>query len=733
MSYVIPSVLVYQQLANAGGVANISPDLRACIIGPCYNVLDYDGTSAVSLALTRATDEAGSPAEIVNNNINNTFNLPNQKPGQNLDESSLSVYVNNAMVNTISSMFAAQVGSNELEVVLSSGEGDATTSSPNLTNVTNINTFFVGDEVTVTGIGVAGANVVAKILDVDIDTAELTIDFTSVATVTGVSITKNPIINLNTVSATLKIEAGDTAVITYGPVEAPKTFSSTVSEIVEVDGIVVQLNLSDIMPEDLTDAQVAVQILKLYNNQLLASSNYDESTTGATGQITVLPKPKLPYGTIVTADVHVQYRALRTDLIGAIQTIADPNDIEGTLGFINDRNPLALGVQLAMANTTGEISAVAIDSEDLQGYLQGLDMVENSRIYAIVPLTTSIDVITALQQHVDQLSTPEEASWRIGLVSTDIPTTKNIGPWNKDLVNVNGGNNTITLVGEEYILTAGNATFLSDGVVPGDVIYITDGAGTPSPVGTHMVKNVMSNQQLIIEATGAATGVAYYIERTLTKAQQAEHVAGISTTLGDKRMIHCPNTAGVVINGVTKYLPGYYFMCGLAGLISGLPPQQGLTNIALAGFVDVRNSNFWFTRAQMRSMGAAGTLLIGQETQGSLPYILHELTTDMSVLEYREIQTVKTWDWNSYAYYDALKSFIGRWNITPDTIANVRQTIDARSLLTMGQKMPKIGAPLLDYNIIRLEQDSANKDSLIAEVAIKIPYVLNYIHLYLII
>jgi hypothetical protein len=734
MSYVVPSILVYQQLANAGGVANITPDLRACIIGPCYNVLTYDGTSIAAITLTRATDVSGQPGSITNNQINNVFNLPNQKVGQNLDEASLSVYLNNIVVNTMSTMVTAAAGSNELKYSsLTISGAKAVLGETILTAVTSINKIVAGDFVTISFSG-GDDPVKAQVTDVDILTGEVTLNVAMPVSDLSVTITKDPLNNFNTVSGTLRAEAGDAVVIDYINASSEvKSFSSTVSEVIEVDNIVTSLKLADILPSDVVSGLVTLNVRKNYNNLLLPTASYDSSTTGATGQVTIFPEPHLVYGIVVTTDVHIQYRALRTDLAGSIKNIANPNDIEGTLGVITDQNPLALGVQLAMANTIGEISAIGVASLDLQGYLVALDLAQGSRLYALVPLTTSLDVLTSFQQHVDQMSTPEQAHWRIALVNSEIPTTKSVGIYNKDSVNTNNGDNTITEVGGNYILTATNASFLSDGMVPGDVIHITDGVGSPSPVGSHTVTTILNNQQVMIEATAVATGVKYYASRILTKAQQAEFVAGISSAFTDKRVLHTPNIAGVIVNGVTKYLPGYYFMCGVAGLIAGLPSQAGLTNIAMAGFVDCQMSNFYFTRDQMSTMSSAGTFLVVQENQGSIPYIRHELTTDMSVYYYRELMAVKNLDFLSYFFYDILKGFPGRWNITPDSLNTLRQTIKAGGSLLQGKKLPKIGPPLLDFSIKRLEQDPDNIDNVIAEVPVKMPTVMNYVSLYLIV
>lgn len=805
MSYITPSPLIYQQLANAGGVANISPDLNAVIVGPCYNVIDYDGASAAALTLTAATDLTGAIGAITNNQVNNVYNLPAQKPGQVLDESSLGVYLNNAVVETLSSGFQATPGSNEIAIVYPSASGTSTISTNVISSVTGANTkFYIGDSVTVAGFGVEsssvsttvtavtansvtvaasagvtnasvtitknapyyspavatalsgvlsgvtnaalfsigdnvsiagagaeGSTLVANIIS--IAGTNVTLDAAAQTTVASGQLVKNTVNNLNSISATTRVDGGDTAVVNYVTAGGlSKTFSTTVSEVVTTNNLISSITLSDILPANVVAGKVEVHFHKHYNNQLLPATEYDSTATAATGEVTILPTPRLVYGLVISGEVHIAYRALRTDLSGALQALTVDN-LEGTLGKPSDRNPLSLGVQLALANTTTQILAVAVPSIDLLGFQTALDLVEDAKVYSLVPLTQSIDILTAFQQHAEQLSTPARAKWRIALVNTAIPTVKDIGPWNVNLVNANGGNNAITNVNGRFILTASNATFMSDGVVPGDLVRITAGTGTPSPVGSHQVKQVISNQQVEIVSSGTATAVSYYVTRNLTKSQQADHVAANSTAFKSSRVIHCPNGSGVVIDSVTKYLPGYYFLCGIAGLVAGLPAQSGLTNIALAGFVDVQFSNFYFTRAQMDTMAAAGTFLMVQEAQGSIPYVRHELTTDMSVLQYRELQQVKNWDYLSYFFYDIIKPFIGKWNITKDSLDTLRQSLVAGGKMLQGRKLPKVGPPLVDFSIKTLAQDTSNTDNVNVEIPIKMAVPMNYVSLYLIV
>ena len=751
MSYVTPSVLVYQQLASSGGVANVTPDLDAVIIGPCYNVLTYDGTSDASLVLTSGLTSSGAPYRITDNTVDNVVTLPGQKDGQNVEESSLSVFLNNAVVESLSTRFLVTPGSNRVTVVVDQDVespvaiGSTSIGSPIVTNVqTSVFNLAIGDSVVIANAG-APVNdtptpLSAVITDVDTAGSTVTLNVNAGATIVSTAISKTFVSNVNQATSTKLAAPGDSVLVTYAPTGSPVvTFSTTVSTVEEVSGSLISLHLADVIPTTIgTTIPSLISVRKSLNNQALLKvfggySNYSDDTVGATGQITILPYPELSYGVVVEADVHIQYRALRTDLSGNIFDIESETDLVGQLGAVSDLNPLALGVQLAQTNAVGRILAVGVASEDLAGYQQALELIEGRRVYAIAPLTQDTAIITAVKQHVTAFSTPEEAAWRTAIVNSAIPTVNAIGPWTASNVNANSGGNTITLISGAYILTASNATFLTDGAVPGDTLHITAGTGSPDPVGQVRILSVLSNQQVRVSAAGTATGVSYYVTRSLTKDQQAESVAALCTTLGTSRVTYVPQGSIVTINGVAKNLPGYYYCAAIAGLVSGLPVQQSLTNIGVAGITGVQYGNFYFTSKQLGTMAAAGACLIVQETQTSIPYIRHSLTTDMTTLYFREMQQVKNWDYLSYFFYDILKGFIGRYNITPDTLRILGQTITSGGRLLQGKKLPKIGAPLLDFSIKTLKQDDTNKDSVIVEMPIQMPVVLNYLNLYLIV
>jgi len=879
MSYIVPSVQVYQELETAGGVADTTPDLEACIIGPAYNVLTYVAGNTAALVKTAATsattavgsiavgstsltfdtippfvvgdkvlvpgaDSAGGAMAatvvsalgtvltldtaaglaatsvtvskqgfLTNPLVNNTFNLPGQVAGQVIDPTSIQVFANNAYVETLSTGFNGYAGSSNLVISAASGVATTAVSSAVITSVSNPGLYVVGDTISIVGAGVAGASLVAKIKVIAGTT--FTLDTAASVLVTGAVMTKVALSNVSSVTSTLLAEAGDLVSLAYTDAfSTPQTFTSTITSIVSATGTITNVSLADVLPFNTqvsTTATAAIsagavgltlstatgfatgdtivikgagtngadheavigtltgavitglspavvtavstgavvqkralltfRTRKLFNNQLVPATkpisggaNYVTTNTAINGTLTINASPEVIYGKLISASIYIGYRALRTDLSGSILAITDIADAEGVFGDTSELNPLALGVLIALANTTTRVRAIAITSDDDVGYSAAFDLAESERVYALAPLTQSLSVAQELNIHANTLSTPEHASWRVGYVNTAIPTSISIGSWNATLVNSNSGNNTISLNTGKYVLTSSNSTFISDGVTPGDTLVVTAGTGSPSPVGSMQVLNVVSNQQIVVQASGLATGVNFYITRLLSKTQKAAAVAATSKTLGSNRICHVqPDSVVVNVSGRNVVLPGYYLCCALAGLTAGFPAQQGFTNIGIAGVSDLKNSNFYFTRAQLNSMAEAGTLLFIQETAAGIPYVRHELTTDMSVYEYRELQAVKNWDFLSYYFFDKMSPFIGKWNITADTLGTIRQTVDASALLLMSKKLPRIGAPLLGYTIVKLEQNTANVDHVTLRIKTLQPKVLNYLDLYLVI
>jgi len=703
MSYTVPSVQILQQLSQSGGVDASVPDLNACIVGPLYNVVRANVASASDYAKSLVAES------FVFQNSGNSegdtkykFILPSKVLGQVLDTASLVFVVKNAYVkvnNFTSNMTAS---------TLTTNSGDAENTS--VLSAASINTPF-------------NTNAPDGQLSIKAgDRIKYTVNISSTATsritsVRSVDVANSKVTLTNNVGT---VDNGNTAVV------------------VEVYRLVPVVELKPSTGElNLTDANTSYEIAIAET-----VSGFPLATTPAYHKIDLV------------GSLNVGYRALRTDKSQNILTITSA-DRESVLGSASEDNPLSLAAAAALSNTLTSVKVLSIAENTENGYDTALDILTGDRtVYALVPLSQSPSVISKFKTHVLQMSVPVEAGWRAVLVNTEIPDNRY---WAGTLT-TNGScyvKQTITGSGpysyRTFIIDP-DIDFLTSGVVPTDIISIPTFAlrasdtlptgTTPSNfIGTWEVSTVIDSNTLEVVPSGSYTYavtassqsngqfVPYKGFRAMTRDEQAAYVAAVSAQFNSSRVWNIgPDSVTINIEGVdVPDLPGYYLAAAHAGMVAGFPVQQGFTNIGIAGISDLQHSNNYFNKDQLNVMAGAGTCLYVQAVQGGTPYCRHAVTTDMSALESREQLKVKNWDFLSYFYYDKLKSFIGSWNITTDTLQIIRTTIIAASELLKAQVLPRIGAPLLSYQILTLEQNKVNKDRISVKLRLEIVSPANYI------
>jgi hypothetical protein len=351
---------------------------------------------------------------------------------------------------------------------------------------------------------------------------------------------------------------------------------------------------------------------------------------------------------------------------------------------------------------------------------------------------------------------------------------------------------TITLAGTETItvtpdptpsaklylsLVDSTATFVTDGVIPGDYIYMpvnpnadpnpgTDGDWTT--YDTFVVATRESQTRLTIVNHGKNTpttanelphniprigGAAvsqgnmfYKVVRSMTKDQQVTDMVAAATSYSSKRMLLCyPDSVRVAdlkdasltrVNPTTPVAaamqPGYYLSCAVGGQTAGNPTQQGFTNMAISGISTVSGSTGYFTEKQLTDLSNGGVYVFIQDTPTTLPYSIHEVTTDVSALEFGEYMVTKNFDYISVTFLDVLIPFIGRWNVLPSTIEYIKSALKGSGETLKKQFVAKIGAPLNSYNIDSVAVSDVSTDRIEAYVTVDIPMTLNTIGLHLV-
>jgi hypothetical protein len=321
------------------------------------------------------------------------------------------------------------------------------------------------------------------------------------------------------------------------------------------------------------------------------------------------------------------------------------------------------------------------------------------------------------------------------------------------------------------ILTVPTATFLTSGCIPGDLLQMPDNPTTNVWTGTlryWVIDEVLSNQKVRIynngtntvalenelphggrrtDGTEITTTLYCRVVRNLDKTQQVSELVSVAQSFSSKRTVLCfPDQVWVtsLVDGsaprITDPLepepagvqPGYYLSCAVGGQTAGQPPHQGFTNLGIAGVDTIAHTSEYFTEEQLTDLSNGGVYVFVQENPSALPSTIHEVTTDVSALEFSEYMVVKDFDFVAWTFLDTLIPFVGPWNVTDETIEFIRQALFTTGDNLKARKVAKIGSPLLDYQLDSVEKSSLSKDRIESYMQVELPMTLNTIGLHLV-
>ena len=223
--------------------------------------------------------------------------------------------------------------------------------------------------------------------------------------------------------------------------------------------------------------------------------------------------------------------------------------------------------------------------------------------------------------------------------------------------------------------------------------------------------------------------VSFTVTHTMDKSEQASAIAAVSQSYGSSRFVHVWPDICVIDE---RELPGYYLACAVAGGIAGLPSHYGFTNLSMSGIGGVKHSNDYFSQDQLNTIAGGGTFIFVQETAESAPYVRHQLTTDMSTVEFQELSFVKNYDYVSYICRDVLRPYIGTWNVTSAALSAISTSLSAALESLKLNVQAQIGAPIVDYAIRSIGYLEDNRTRVEAYVDVTFPYPLNTIGLHLV-
>lgn len=309
------------------------------------------------------------------------------------------------------------------------------------------------------------------------------------------------------------------------------------------------------------------------------------------------------------------------------------------------------------------------------------------------------------------------------------------------------------------LLRDDSGTFITSGVAAGDLLQLPVDPNETALDGTLVslvVASVLSENRLLIVNNGADTslvqnelphGVArtggalapttailrYQIVRTLSKDGQVSQLIAQAQSFNSRRTVLVwPDRVDVsgVVGGTTQ--PGYYLSCAVGGMTAGLPPHQGFTFLGISGISRIYDSNTYFKDDQLTDLSNGGWYVFAQQTPSSLPYTIHQLTTDPSTLESGEFSVVKNFDFISMYFVDILNDFLGVYNVNNDTLVLIRAALSIGGESLKLRTYSKIGAPLTYFSILDLGVSSVSGDRVVTRLGVGLPKPLNVVELHLV-
>jgi hypothetical protein len=471
------------------------------------------------------------------------------------------------------------------------------------------------------------------------------------------------------------------------------------------------------------------------------------------------------------APIIVAYKGLRLDLSPdadnpSLLVVNDTTTLEAAADPISTDNPGALMTYLSLLNAptvsvaaigVPEISADAPDGTPL-GYSKCADFLENEEVYAIATGTHSPVVHQAFLTHVNAMSEPEQKGERIYFFNPRIPdralptlvgsgtdanSTANDNEVTVEVnlapeliangIDPNLAINPLTgaIENEVYLDLGGDdQNYLVQEVVAGTTVKLRTTFATGENADAFYSSTALTSTVISDDWTVKIRGDELLMAGTTDPDREriAETIQAAAQTYGFRRGFYVhPDQCGINVTGLEQLVEGYYATACIVGMVGQQPPQQGFTNFPITGLTRVVGSNDKYTNRHLNIMAAGGVYILVQDAQGAPITCRHQLSTDLTSIEARELSITKVVDFTAKFMRAGLRNYIGRSNITQPFLDNLATVVEGQ-LGFLSDTGVLIGGET--NNII---QDADAPDTVLIDVTLDVPYPCNYIRLTLVV
>lgn len=427
--------------------------------------------------------------------------------------------------------------------------------------------------------------------------------------------------------------------------------------------------------------------------------------------------------------LYLSYRALvpapaSEDKI-SIETVSDITD---SLGTIDMDNELAFGANEMLSGSQGKrIFALRTAGTTTTNFTNALRKLESTDgVYALCPLTTSLEVQQAVASHCDSMSVKTKKNFRRCYVGTDSPGSYAVLTIKSDLTNYTA---TIGDYGGYNVLltTTDDVDFETLGLESGDLVKLT------ASDDEYEISSILSSTEIIL-VTGpdapVAPAVPFQLWRANTASSQVDYIQQRSIAIGSRRAVNVWVENGTrLLNGTSTVIPNRFVACEIAGLRCSVLPQQGLTYTEIKSVTDAASMYVKYNDDNLDAVAASGTFIITQEAESGAIYIRHQLTTKSSggSLYYEDSVGVNL-DNISFKVKDRMQGYIGKKNVTSKTLLEIQK--DVVTILDEETTVPPnatYGPSLNGYQDLAITVHPTLKDRISIYAKLLMPLPLNNI------
>lgn len=443
-------------------------------------------------------------------------------------------------------------------------------------------------------------------------------------------------------------------------------------------------------------------------------------------------------------NVHIEYVARRTDL-NFMQDVNSADEVAALLGPVDPRNPLALAAYLALQNTATKVLAYGVTAESVTAFGEFQRAVmPRADVYCIVPVcadaAVQLEVTRSLKARVEDMARPayvleHGVPQRFKMVvAGGFPEASDV----QTLYTVSSDATVTQVAGSSTLweLVDSAAQFFTLGVAKGDAVTTDASEWFGTSGGT--VQKVVSNTTLWISGPASPSTATTYIVRRMDEDAITADLANVPKGVGSKRVVMLAGNS-VTVSGlsipstVSSEVSVAFLGAAVGGLVAGLPPHQGLTNLSVSGISKIVGTHTHFSDENLSTLSDAGWCIYVQGTPSEAPYCLHGVTTDNTILEFSEIMSVKNFDFVASTLSNSLKQFVGTWNLTNETLGYIRAALsNSIAAVQRDLTVPKLGSPIISGTVDSVGQSSTNADRAEVYVSLQMPRTLNTIGLHLV-